>query len=352
MKNVLLFLHYIDRNNGASRSMLDLMLDLTEKKVANFIIAYNEGAVDTINYIEEKGVVCKKVGFGRWDLADGAKLWRAKQLLKILIGFIGTPLALINTYTLIKKYKVGIIYTNTTVLYIGAIAAWLFKVPHIWHVREFGMEDHRIEIIPSREALYGLMNLPNTSIIYISNSVREAYSLHVQHNEQYVVYNDISRDFILSERSVRKEDGLLRIVVIGTISEGKRQLDAVKAVEIVSKCGIEVELHIAGNKTGTYYEKVQRYVLSHGLDQIVLFDGFITDTKNYRQNFDVGVVPSEKEAFGRVTVEGMLSGLLMVCSNSAGNTEIIENGVTGYLYEMGSYVDLAKIIIKISNDKK
>lgn len=66
---------------------------------------------------------------------------------------------------------------------------------------------------------------------------------------------------------------------------------------------------------------------------------------------DVGVMPSLKEAFGRVTVEYMLAGLLTIGSNTGGTKEIIVDNKTGYLYEIGNTRQLADILKKTINDK-
>ena len=59
------------------------------------------------------------------------------------------------------------------------------------------------------------------------------------------------------------------------------------------------------------------------------------------QRSDVGLMLSTNEAFGRVTVEYMMQNLAVIASDTGANPEIITNGETGLLYELGDVESLA-----------
>ena len=60
---------------------------------------------------------------------------------------------------------------------------------------------------------------------------------------------------------------------------------------------------------------------------------------------------SGNEAFGRVTVEYMMHGLTVVASNTGANPEIVVDGTTGFIYQLGNYRELAeKMRILIENN--
>lgn len=65
---------------------------------------------------------------------------------------------------------------------------------------------------------------------------------------------------------------------------------------------------------------------------------------------DVELVCSKSEAFGRVTIEAMMSMNPVIASNTGANTELIKEDYNGLLYNYGNYVDLAnKIEVLIQN---
>ncbi len=191
-------------------------------------------------------------------------------------------------------------------------------------------------------------------IIYISKAIEKKYSPHIKKDIfQEVIYNDISKDFINRKTNFNIDpDNSLKATIIGTIQEGKGQLLAVKAVEKANKLGARIELHICGEKIGSYYSEVNNYVMDHKLSDQVYFDGFETRMNEYRSDMDIGIVASRSEAFGRVTVEGMLSNLAMIGADSAATSEIIIDNVTGLLYRNGDIDDLAEKLVYLYKDRK
>jgi hypothetical protein len=66
---------------------------------------------------------------------------------------------------------------------------------------------------------------------------------------------------------------------------------------------------------------------------------------------DVGITPSKREAFGRVTFEYMFAGLPVVGANSGATPELIDDGKTGFIYSKDSASSLASKLLKYAKDK-
>lgn len=76
-----------------------------------------------------------------------------------------------------------------------------------------------------------------------------------------------------------------------------------------------------------------------------------TTLNNYDANiykklniYDIGCTCSKAEGFGRVTVEYMLSGLCPIVSNTGANLEIVDDKISGIVYEKGNIQDLKEKI--------
>ena len=80
--------------------------------------------------------------------------------------------------------------------------------------------------------------------------------------------------------------------------------------------------------------------------------GYIADMNTLRRKVHVEIVPSVMEAFGRVTVEAMLSGNPVLASDSGANPELIEEGKNGWLFKEGNVEDLAKKMKDILENQK
>ena len=169
-----------------------------------------------------------------------------------------------------------------------------------------------------------------------------------------MIYNDISEVFVNPKVDLTKfwNNSIINIAIIGTLQKGKGQLDAIKAVEMVNKDAERVILHICGKKEGDYYADLKQYVEEKGIQSYIRFDGFHEDMNNYRDRMHIGIVASEHEAFGRVTIEGMLSQMLMIGANSDGTSELIRDGKTGFLYQTHDTNMLAGVIEHAISNKK
>jgi len=339
-------------NNGAVRSLVDVVEYLITNNEINAYIVYPDQKGDAVNYLEGLGAKAVHFPFYRNDfkIDDSIKnhFWGwTKYIIKCAMA----PVIFYKAYRFARKEKINVVYSNTVVIDYGIKLCKILGVPHIWHVREFGKEDHNLGFFFGEKKLYQLMNKSN-AVIYISNSICNKYSKEIQAPKQYVVYNDISDEFI----NRKKEFNLskmypLNVLVIGTIQEGKRQFDVIKAVEQLNKEKIKVILHIAGAKSGNYYQSLLNYVNSNNLNNCVVFDGFIKDVNKLRSSMDIGVVSSKMEAFGRVTIEGMLSELAMIGANTAGTAELINNGENGLLYELDDIDSLIECLNRLYKDR-
>ncbi|MDX7019633.1 glycosyltransferase, partial [Klebsiella aerogenes] len=72
-----------------------------------------------------------------------------------------------------------------------------------------------------------------------------------------------------------------------------------------------------------------------------IFTGFVSDVTEQLHAVDSVCAPSDRAPLGRVIFETQLYGIPVLASDSGGNSEIIENGVTGYLYSLGHIDELA-----------
>ena len=65
----------------------------------------------------------------------------------------------------------------------------------------------------------------------------------------------------------------------------------------------------------------------------------------------MSIVTSRCEAFGRVTVEAMLTGNLVLGADSAGTKELLQDGNLGVLYECGNPESIKEQVIFIIENR-
>ncbi|RKN72444.1 N-acetyl-alpha-D-glucosaminyl L-malate synthase BshA [Paenibacillus ginsengarvi] len=87
-----------------------------------------------------------------------------------------------------------------------------------------------------------------------------------------------------------------------------------------------------------------------GLTDRVIFAGKQDDVAQVISMADVMLLPSEKESFGLVALEGMACGVPTVGSNAGGIPELITHGETGFLAGIGDTELMADYAVRLLQD--
>lgn len=251
---------------------------------------------------------------------------------------------------LIKELKIDIVHINTSWAYIGAVAAKKCSVPYIWHIREFLEEDQNVQFF-NRSYAIKLINGAN-KIICISRSIRDKYKSLVNNKLLQVIYNGLEPSTYSGRNKILFSQEKLNFLIVGTICEAKGQWQLIEACSILLKKGfIDFNVKVLGKGNEEYVFSLKNSCEKLGLDGYVEFCGYQNNTEDYYRNADITFVCSKAEAFGRVTVEAMMSGSLVIGADTAATMELIDNGLTGLLYKSGNPVRLAEKIEWVIDNK-
>lgn len=79
--------------------------------------------------------------------------------------------------------------------------------------------------------------------------------------------------------------------------------------------------------------------------------GKIADPKEVLSISDLFILPSETESFGLAALEAMAMGLPVISSNTGGLPELVENGKSGYLCNVGDVDSMAMRSLEILSDE-
>lgn len=262
-----------------------------------------------------------------------------KNLVLVCKSLLGIWWAGQHLQKIIQVEQPNIIHVNS--IRAGLIAS-VVKRPKqtklIWHVRDNlhnGIIGRVIRYVALRRADH---------IIAISRAIADNFSRSPKLKEMTsVVYNavDITQTF---SSSIRAEVGTAQktfvVAVVGQITPWKRQHDAIAAFASFHKFHPESELWIVGEakfraENLEYEEHLYRQVSELGIVGNVKFLGFRRDVMNVMHSIDVLLLTSDHEPFGRVIIEAMLAGKPVIGTNAGGVPEIVENGASGFLIEVG-----------------
>lgn len=351
---VLFVSHDEDIHGGAYFALLDLIKSFKEYNIPVdpiVLIPNNkQGMADELDKIEIKYII-----YPNWKWAFGKEKSLYKNIIKYTKVVIRQIQFMLSSYKLVKiirKEKIDIIHSNSSVNGVGGYLHKLTHIPHIWHVREFGEEHQNYKFLFGTKFTRKLMGKMSNKIVTISDALKTKYLKYIEEDKIERIYDGLSESYINPKVDVRLE-GTYNILITGTIQEGKRQLQAAEAVIALRNEGYDIELTILGAyNNSNYYRKIESKINNEKMSPYIHILGQVSNINEYRKKMDLELVCSEMEGFGRVTVEGMLSMLPIIASNSGANPEIVQNEVNGFLYEINDTNDLEKKIKILYSNRK
>lgn len=282
-------------------------------------------------------------------IVDSRKKRTVKEELIIAVKKLLNLKCINECVNIARNEKIDLIHINTLWSYVGAETAKKCKLPYVWHIREF-LEEDQNAMIWNKEKGYKLISNAD-QVICISESVKKKYSGLLNTRRIRTIYNGIDSSFYSGRENLLLEDKMT-FLIVGSVNENKGQDQIVKACVKLLKSGFDqFKLYIVGKSGNNFQEKLQTMIPNEFNDRFS-FEGVRGNVKDYFESADITFVCSKAEAFGRVTVEAMLSGSLVIGSNTGGTAELIKDNETGYLYEYGNVDELADKILYVQNNRE
>ena len=338
--NIMIIAH--ERNlGGASKSLVTLASEMQRKghKVM-VVVPFKSGQV--YRKLLELGIPTKKIFFGWWMMPE---YWNAfmKFAFRILYALEWIPQKKIEK--IVKQENIQIIHSNSSVIDIGARVSLERGIPHVWHFREYGKDDYRLEFLKGRENSIAYVNNSGSQIVFISKDLRKYYSDICDEHCQ-VIYNGIPKEYLNEKKYQIYGKQKVIFLIAGNMQRTKGHMTALKAAKFLLEEGISgFELWIAGGVAATQdsreYAKEIKLFADDNLGEHCKILGRVSDMKSLREKADVELVCSKREAFGRVTVEAMMAGNPVIGADSGANTELIIDGINGELFINGNAQKLA-----------
>lgn len=335
MKKIL-FLHSSAEMYGSDRSLLNIVKYIDKQKFQIFVILPCHGPL-----LEQM----KQIPDVHVEVFEIAVLRRKNLSLRGSVEYINsfrTSSRYLKSF--IRKNRIDIVYTNTSVIFPGAVAARHTGTRNVWHVRE--IINSKMENAVISKAIHHYAD------IVITNSQETARALRIPQEKIRVVYNAVEEK---EDSEITVHEGPV-IGMAGRINRWKGQKLLVDAAEQVHRIFPEAVFKFAGCAyTGEEYleKELKEYISDKGLQNVVTLCGQIDDMDRFYSSLDVFVLPSiQPEPFGLVVIEAMEYGLPVIATNHGGPTEIIEDGVDGYLVDYTDSGEMAQRLIELLKDEK
>lgn len=190
---------------------------------------------------------------------------------------------------------------------------------------------------------------------------REDYKLASErfYSDTYYIHGvgvDEQRYYSVNEEqkiALRKEMGFTAdqkiILCVGELLPNKNQTMAIRMIQKVREKYPNVLLLLAGN--GPEKENLEQVIMEAGLQDNVRMLGYCTCLEKYQRVSDLSVSCSKREGLPLNIVEAMLSGNPVIATKNRGHCELIQDGNTGYLVEVGDVDTMAQHVEELLSDE-
>lgn len=345
----ILFTHPSADLYGSDRTLLQIVEATAQREGWRAIVALPRRGVlaDRLEAVGASVEIGELGAAVRSDLAPGklAKLLRAARRGARFVE------------ALVERYDVDLVHTNTSVLIGAAIGAKRSKAAHVWHVHEILDEPAwagsvmrkvikrwaDVAVVNSRATGRAMTDRRMRAVEVVHNGVRSA---------DYVIAPG-RRTEIRASLDVREEEKL--VVLPGRINSWKGQHLLLDAIDEMGTAAKGVRVIFAGDAPrgqDHYVETLDARIVRGHYGHRVRRIGFTDDMPALLAAADVCVMPSTRpEPFGLVAIEAMAAGTPVVAAAHGGVCEVVEDGVSGRLFEPRSKASLAKVLTSVlAND--
>lgn len=324
---------------------------------ASYVFGKEIVTLNLIRELRDKGVIvhCIVSGWNNGDFTqrlnyekipyDEVKLgfFYLNKPLWTLDSLVHYPGALIKLRKIINIFKPDIYYFNSERT-MSSVYPLMFGKKVLLHLHE-PIENSRLNNII-------LQRFPGNKITYVAcskfvlNKLSSLIDIDVE--DAHVIYNSIEiKKRVLNPPAGRDK---LHIGVIGQLMEHKGQDVLLRALGKLSEYNFTCSIYGSGSEL--YEKKLKDIAVNCGISSQIIFKGFEKDINRIYSDLDIVVVPSRfSEPFGLVAIEPAQWEIPVVVSNMGGLTEVVEDGISGLVFENEDVDDLVDKLLLLFNNE-
>lgn len=299
---------------GDGKALLNIIPKLLKFGVDPVFVTPFSGTFS--NKVQELGFECIICNFGSWTTYKG------RLSLSIIMGFFYHYLIELRLYRhlrkKIKKIRPDIIHSNSTTTNIGYRLAKDLEIPHVWHIREYGLLDHGWNHFPTKSSFEHRFVSSNNYSISITPSV---YNYNNHPYNGIVIYDGV---FDTDRIPVIRENDDYYFLYVGRVIESKGVMELVKTYkQYAEKKTSPCILKIVGD--GSMIPFLEKWIYDNGMTNYIELLGYKSNVGELMSRAKALIVPSPNEAFGFITAEAMFNGCPVIGKDSAGTKMQFDN---------------------------
>ena len=341
-KKNLLLIHSSNDLYGASKIFLQLIDLLTKNGFDIHIIIPDKGMLD--DFLIKKDIKIEYLELG---------VLRKKYLNPLgLINRLVTnikAIAFLSKY--IKDHSIDLVYTNTSTILSGGIAAKKNGIPSLFHIHEIPIGNKLYEFLSGK-----IINIISNKVLTVSNSVKKHWLKYIDDKKIERIYNGIIFSKTDSLIKLERDQDDFVITSVARIIPYKGHGYLIDVANELIKKSTKFKFLIVGDTLSSYvsYEKsVKQKVNDLGLENQIKFLGFRNDISGILKQSDLFIHPAiAPDPLPTVLFESLHIDLPSVATNLGGAIEILDNGNNGLLIPYNDPKKAANLINEYCTNTK
>ncbi len=163
----------------------------------------------------------------------------------------------------------------------------------------------------------------------------------------FTLYNPCFEKVKVKKKNYKSKN-IINILNISRFEDQKDHFTLLNAINI-SKIKDRINLTLVGY--GKNYQKIKNFINKNKIKaKIILNEKKIN---KFYKKADLYICPSLYEGLPTTVIEAASNCVPIICSDfKSGSTEILKNGKAGYLFKVGNYRVLSKLILEFYNNPK
>ena len=209
-----------------------------------------------------------------------------------------------------------------------------------------------------RGAKYAAINAGADCIVAVSDDLRKEIieSTSLKPEKIKLIYNGIKTEDYQHPRSrgLRDQygwsDDEVVIGCLGNIRPAKGYDILLRAAALLEESPRSYRFVIAGQGKGSLYDGLMQLREELGLQDRVLFPGFMDDAAEFLSGLDLFLSTSISEGLPLSAIQAMVAGLPLVATRCGGYEELVSDGENGLLVDIGNSRAIADALDSLAAD--
>jgi len=263
---------------------------------------------------------------------------------------------LVQLLRLVHKHRIDIVQTHLLGPGVyGSLAGLLSRTPVVrtFHGQVDLADEERFVGAKTR-----LLNAGEGRIVFVSEALRQSFlsRMALRPERTHVIHNGIDvhafgRD---ADRRIRKEWGIAEreflVGAVGHLRPPKAYDVFLRAAAVLLKASPSYRFVVVGRPEGDVQDQLRQLERELGIAGRIIYAGFRADLRAVMNALDVLVISSSAEGFSLSAVQAMACALPVVSTRCGGPEEIVVDGASGVLVDVGAPQQIADAVQMLRNN--